>query len=190
MAKFSVQLRCPFLLPPWSAPVKQLLPKCRYNVDLRPMASRLQGHRPLVFRAIDGSYLLGSIEGKSLTANMLLANNQQLLMCFTYVIYNGVLTPMLRSKEYLRFSTRRKALRVSAPVGAQRSTYWLQVPYRDAVLAMAAMALLHWLISQSQFLARIKFYNYDYELIVNDASTNGTGWSPIALMFALILGLS
>ena len=53
---------------------------------------------------------------------------------------------------------------------------------------MAAMAVLHWLISQSQFLARFNFYNYDYELIVNDVSINGTGWSPIALMFALILG--
>lgn len=106
---------------------------------------------------------------------MLLANTPQLLLYFTYVIYNGVLTPMLRSKEYLRFSTRRKVLRVPAPVGAQRLTYWFQVPYRDAVPAMAAMAVLHWLISQNQFLARINFYNYDYELTVNDASINGTG---------------
>ena len=99
------------------------------------MASRLRGHQPLVPSRQYGRQITHS---KYATRQY-----PQLLLYFTYVIYNGVLTPMLRSKEYLRFSTRRKVLRVPAPVGAQRLTYWLQVPYRNAVPAMAAMAVLH-----------------------------------------------
>ena len=52
---------------------------------------------------------------------------------------------------------------------------------------MTAMAVLHWLISQSTFLARINQYDYNY-VLEEGLTINGTGWSPIALMFALILG--
>ena len=88
-------------------------------------------------------YDLPSIRGQSEIANILAANAPQLLTSFTYVMYNSILTSMRQSAEYLRFSTQRKVLRVTTPIGAQRSIYWLQLPYRYALPFMTAMATLH-----------------------------------------------
>jgi len=141
----------------------------------------------LGFGSINGLYLLLKLSGKSLTANVLTANSPQLLLSFTYFIYNGVVTQMLLSWEYMQFSTHRKVLRVSAPIGAQRSSYWLQLPYSYAIPLMVAMALLHWLVSQSIFLARINVLEYDGTIDIYQ-SIDGCGWSPIAIVFALFVG--
>lgn len=52
-------------------------------------------------------------------------------------------------------ASQRKGLRVSHPEKAQRSTYFLQLPYRWAILLTIASGSLHWLISQTLFLVQI-----------------------------------
>lgn len=74
-------------------------------------------------------------------------------------MYNSVLTSVNQSTEYLGFSTQRKVLRVTTPIGAQRSTYWLQLPYRYALPFMTAMATVLWFISQSIFFASFSVFD-------------------------------
>lgn len=122
-----------------------------------------------------------------ITSNVLLANTPQLIVSMVYILYNGVFTSMLLTYENLGYATGRKALRVSKPSGAQRSTYWLQLPYRYAIPLMIAMSVLHWLISQSLFLICVA---------IRDStgwqdptrSVYGCGWSPLGLFFSIILG--
>ena len=140
------------------------------------------------FGSINSSYLLVASLNQSLTVDILLANAPQLALSFIHVIYNGLLTSMVQSAEYLRFSTHSKTLRVSAPVGGQRSTFWLNIPYRYAIPLMIATSVLHWLIAQSIFVART--YVWDFNYTIDKAYvTSGTGWSNFAVLFALILGV-
>lgn len=67
---------------------------------------------------------------------------------------------MLSAQELAGYATTAKTLRVSPPKsGAQRSSYFLQVPYRFAIPILASMALLHWLVSQSIYLVRLDEYD-------------------------------
>lgn len=66
---------------------------------------------------------------------------------------------MLVAYEFSKFSKHRKALRVSQPRGAQRSTYWLTVPYRYILPSMTFMALIHFFISRGLYLVNVKIYN-------------------------------
>ena len=103
-------------------------------------------------------------------------------------MYNGVLTSMLLSSEYLKFSTERKGLRVTNPTGAQRCTYWLQLPYRYAVPLTVAMAVLNWLTSQSLFYVRLSVFDYNFVLDPSQ-TVNGTEWSPNAVVATLTIAL-
>lgn len=136
----------------------------------------------------DGSGDLVTIsKNQPISSNVLLANTPQLLISLIYVLYNGTFTCMLLTDETLGFASERKALRVSNPSGAQRSTYWLQLPYRYTIPLMIAMSLLHWLISQSFFLLRLAVFDTKgWE----DPSRGvyGCGWSPLGLFFSVILG--
>ena len=92
----------------------------------------------------------------------------------TYLIFNGIFTSMMVTREYLDYATQRKPLRVSLREGYQRSTYCeyqilrnegdrfvlnagqgLQLPKRYALPLLGSMALLHWLVSESLFLVHI-----------------------------------
>ena len=53
----------------------------------------------------------------------------------------------------------RKTLRVSAPEGIQRSSYFVSMPWRYGIPLISAMFLLHWLISQSVFVFAVDIYN-------------------------------
>jgi hypothetical protein len=55
----------------------------------------------------------------------------------------------------------RKTLRVSAPVGIQRSSYFVSMPLRYGIPLMATMSLLHWLVSQSLFVVATVSYEGD-----------------------------
>jgi hypothetical protein len=59
---------------------------------------------------------------------------------------------MLVAEEWNGYAKDRKTLRVSHPVGIQRSTYFISIPFKYGVLLMAATTTLHWLVSQSTFL--------------------------------------
>ena len=88
--------------------------------------------------------------------SVIVVNSPQLILSAIYLIFNRVMTTFTLSKEVNNFSIRPKGLRVSSvPDGAQRSEYFLQLPYRFALPFMSFSGILHWLCSQSLFLISI-----------------------------------
>ncbi|KAL2848856.1 hypothetical protein BJY01DRAFT_246232 [Aspergillus pseudoustus] len=118
---------------------------------------------------------------------ILLANTPQLLVSIAYFQYNALLTGMLAAAEYNTYGVNCKPLRVSWPTtgSAQRSTYYLSLPYRYSLPLLAASATLHWLISQSFFFVEIITAALDPADIVKVVTC---GYSPAAIIFAIMLG--
>lgn len=136
----------------------------------------------------------------ALLQNVLVANTPQLLLSCVYLTLNNVLTRIQIAVEWASFASARKSLRVSDDrKGAQRSTYFLQLPYRVGIPLMAISASLHWLVSQSIFLVSIETYD------VNGLPKNGRskvegeldgvdeehittcGYSPLAIICLLVV---
>jgi hypothetical protein len=93
--------------------------------------------------------------------NAWLANVPQLLFSFAYLNINTICTSMAGAEEWNSLATARKHLRVTNPVGEQRSTYFLQLPYRWSLPLVAIGGFLHWTLSQAFFLVRIDYFNRD-----------------------------
>lgn len=129
----------------------------------------------------------------AVVSSVLVANSPQLILSILYFAVNSLLTSMVSAQEWSRFSVRRserhkpRALRTSNPIGDQRRTYFLQLPFRFAVPLIILSALLHWLISQSIFLAVISRYDSDGSL-GNVFQIATCGFSPIGIIFLLIVG--
>lgn len=125
----------------------------------------------------------------SITGGAALVNLPQFLVSAAYLIYNSTFTSICSSVEYCRYATQAKALRVSNPVGEQRSTYWLSLPYRYSLPLMFIMFVLHWMISQSLYLVFIQ--------LVGPVDVNGNdplniltaAWNPSAATVCIVLGL-
>ncbi|KAK1833344.1 hypothetical protein QBC39DRAFT_254656 [Podospora conica] len=135
----------------------------------------------------------------SLLANVVLANTPQLIFSLLYFSYNGLFTAMSLSVEWSRFALRKKGLRRSGALsGSQRTTYFLQLPYRLALPLLVLSGAQHWLISQSIFLVFVEGY-------VNDPAAFGTtihsttkdmygddivtcGWSPAGVVSVICVG--
>ena len=94
---------------------------------------------------------------------------------------------MLLAQEWNDYSYHRKPLRVTSPVGVQRSTYRLQLPYRYSIPLLIVSGLLHWLVSQSIFIARVTTFDTT-DMIDNSESISTCGYSPIAIITLLIFG--
>lgn len=94
---------------------------------------------------------------------------------------------MLLAKEWAEHAHKRRFLRVSSPIGAQRSTYFLQLPYRYSVPLLVGSSLLHWLISQSLFVARVSIVD-SAGVEDLDRAISTCGYSPMAIIFTIILG--
>ncbi|KAJ5372963.1 hypothetical protein N7517_004969 [Penicillium concentricum] len=119
-------------------------------------------------------------------AMILLPNALQLLVSTAYFILNAMLTAMLGAMEYNDYARNRKPLRVSWPRGAQRSTYYLSLPYRYSFPLLVASAVLHWVVSQSFFFVQITPFDIHGEPIPLRESTT-CGYSPIAILVAIIV---
>ena len=119
-----------------------------------------------------------------LLLDVLISNSPHLILSFLYLTYNGLFTSMLLAKEWSDFAKCRKNLRITSPKGQQRSTYWLQLPYRYSIPLLAASSLLHWLVSQSIFLARVTVLD---STGVEDTteSFSTCGYSSIAIIFVI-----
>ena len=124
-----------------------------------------------------------------ITSSILVANLPQAILSFIYLHLNGLLTTMFLASEYLDFSTTRKGLRVSIPKEdtAQRSTYFLQLPYRIAIPLMVLSGVLHWLVSQSIFLAVVAEYA-STGVLASSVAVASCGFSPLAMILVLGLG--
>jgi len=122
-----------------------------------------------------------------LMLTILIANSPQALLSFLFLTYNGLYTCMLLGDEWSGYAYKRKPLRVTSPVGEQRSTYRLQLPYRYGIPLLILSGTLHWLVSQSLFLARVTAFTADG---IEDASLSVStiGYSSIAIITVIILG--
>jgi hypothetical protein len=126
-------------------------------------------------------------KGLSTTANVLIANTPQVIISFVYLYYNNVLTCMLLAHEWSIMATNHQPLRVSRPRGKQRSTYYLQLPYRYILPLMAAMSCLHWLLARSIFLLQVKVFN-NAGAEKPDGSIHVCSYSLFAIMIVLCVG--
>jgi hypothetical protein len=125
---------------------------------------------------------------------VLLANLPQLVLSAIYMAFNRALTTFILSKEVNEFSIRPKGLRVSSvPHGAQRSEYFLELPYRFALPFMLFSGILHWLCSQSFFFVSIfkesasSEDNRNSTLAYNSKEILTLGYSPQAILILALL---
>lgn len=132
-----------------------------------------------------------------------MANLPQLVISLSYYFYNSVLTTMLIASQYDTYAVRgrrgasvaeilqtspKNGLRVSSDrKGAQRSFYFLSLPYRYSLPLMAAYTILHWLVSQSIFYVRVVMYYSSMEREPR-YDVNACGWSPVVFIFAIVVG--
>lgn len=127
---------------------------------------------------------LPSSRPSGLVGAVLLANTPQAILSFLYLLFNGLCTSMLLAYEWGSYQLERKPLRVSDPYGRQRSSYFLQLPYRYAVPLVAMSGVLHWGVSQSLFLARINAMSLGSP---EPAVMSTCGYSPPGMIFTLIM---
>lgn len=94
-----------------------------------------------------------------LARDVLRTNAVQIIVSVVCVLYHNALTRMLVAYEYESFWKKFQGLHVSRPQGAQRSTYWLRLPYHYAIPLMVIMILVHWLLSRAFYLVSIRVYD-------------------------------
>ncbi|KAI0099946.1 hypothetical protein GGR51DRAFT_534244 [Nemania sp. FL0031] len=124
-----------------------------------------------------------------LISNVLIINSPQLLFSIMYTVCGAIITTCLVQREFSLMYTRahRKPLRVSEPVGIQRSSYFISLPFRYGIPLNLFSAVFHWLVSQSYFLARITaLLPTGEEDYANSFST--LGYSPYAIIVTGIVG--
>jgi hypothetical protein len=129
---------------------------------------------------------------------VIMANLPQLLMSLLYLMINGVMTSMCLADEWSQHSYQWRTLRVSStsPSGQQRSSHFLQLPYRFALPLLAFSAFMHWIISQAIFVIKLEtrtatgllaLANMPGELKgMPDYTITTCGFSPLAMILAAI----
>ncbi|PPJ52789.1 hypothetical protein CBER1_11444 [Cercospora berteroae] len=157
------------------------------------------GNRVWTFGTLNPNNLVEFSLGLSVTTNVILANVPQVAISFAYIFYNNIMTCMVMAGEFAKFASTRKPLRVSRPRGAQRSTFWLSLPYRYSVPMLVASALLHWAIARSLFFVKIDVKDPNGNLITSAANAEngdyasgytGCAYSPGAALAALALWIA
>jgi hypothetical protein len=137
------------------------------------------------FGTVNGNNLMKS--SLSLMGGVLVANTPQMLLSYLYLAFNNLYTRMFVAREWSTYVNERKPLRVTAPIGQQRDTYWLNVPFRFAIPMTIVSGLFHWLASQSFFLVQITITDVkNRDSIAGRIST--CGYSPFAIILTTITG--
>jgi hypothetical protein len=132
----------------------------------------------------------------ALIVSSLVANSPQILLSTIYLFFNALCTRLFLALEWSTYSQRRKPLRVSYPSGHQRSTYFLQIPFRYGIPLLAYSVLLHWLISQSIFLVSINYPdNPQFDSLFGpfgppETAVISCGYSPLGMILTTIAGAS
>ena len=127
----------------------------------------------------------------------LIANSPQVILSFLYFAYNSLFTAMLMGYEWVSYAHKSKGLRTSRkPTGYQRSTYFLQLPYRFGIPLVVLSGALHWLVSQSIFVVAFDPYDNEGKPIARSeewgyaVATRTVGYSPTAMLAVIILGVA
>jgi hypothetical protein len=121
-------------------------------------------------------------------AAVVVANLSQMIFSIIIFSLNNLLAVIYTAQEWEGFSRQRKTLRVSEPKGEQRSTYFLQLPYRIAVPFNVATGVISWLLSNSVF--PLVIYSYDsLGRALKDVEVTACGFSPWPLVLAIAVGV-
>ncbi|KAL2011596.1 hypothetical protein VTN00DRAFT_4314 [Thermoascus crustaceus] len=124
----------------------------------------------------------------SIIALIIIANSPQVIFSTLCFAFNNLVSAITLAHEWSQYAVKRKGLRVSiSPQGAQRSSYFLSLPYRYAVPMMTASAVLLWLISQSLFLVTVVAYDVNQERDYHHDLTT-CGYSPVAILSGVVVG--
>jgi hypothetical protein len=126
-----------------------------------------------------------------LVSNAIVANSPQVILSMLYFSYNALFTSFLLSHEWISYANKKKGLRVSwRPVGAQRTEYFLQLPYRFSLPLLVLSGALHWMVSQAIFLVAIDFYDVFGApmTLFSSGHMKTCGYSPIAIITVMIFG--
>jgi len=115
------------------------------------------------------------------------ANSLQLGISALYLLHNALVSTLCVAEEYSHFGKERKFLRVSAPRGMQRSSYFLLLPYRYGIPLSIAIGLLHWCISQAVFLVETTAFLPNGTRNPS-ADSSRVGFSSIGIVFGIIVG--
>jgi hypothetical protein len=135
----------------------------------------------------DALYTGGLLSGaRNISWAAMLINLPQVLFSMLYFMFNSLLTMMHSAHEWSSFAKHRKALRVSSPVGQQRSTYWLQLPWSYSLPTIIASGTLHWLLGRSVYLVKVDVYGY-FGAPQSDRDFFACGYSPITVLLLLVL---
>jgi len=141
----------------------------------------------------------------ALLHNVIRANAPQLIFSLIYFTYNGMFTTLSLATEWSSFGSLkgRKGLRRSGGShsldGAQRSAYFLQLPYRFGLPLVVVSGGLHWLMERSIFLVYVESYIADtetYTQTVHQETVSSfehadiitCGWSPLAVVLSIVVG--
>ncbi|KAF2136929.1 uncharacterized protein K452DRAFT_236653 [Aplosporella prunicola CBS 121167] len=153
--------------------------------SLAGMPSNIKDLWATGFGQLQGNNLLHT--RTSIMGGVLLANAPQVILSYLYVSFNALLTRMLVQRELACYKQSIKPLRVTFPTGQQRSTFWLQLPYRYAIPLNITSVLLHWLASQSLFMVSVTIISRDRKPdYKREIST--CGYSPVAIIFTTCVG--
>ena len=96
--------------------------------------------------------------------------------CFEYLT-------ILVGNEWMKYAHHRSTLRVTSPKGAQRSTYYLHLPYSYSIPLVILSTLLSWLASQSLFVVQIDVLDRDR----NTSRMTTCGYSPEAIVLTMVV---
>lgn len=136
---------------------------------------------------------LATSGSKAIVQTVLIANLPQLLLSFLYFVINSLFTSMALAAEWNHYGQRRRGLRVSRPLSPdQRTTYFLQLPYRLGIPLLALSVLLHWMVSQSIFFVQIKGKNAVGEPFILDHLNEKDeiitcGYSPLGMLITVVI---
>ncbi|KAB2571462.1 hypothetical protein DBV05_g9894 [Lasiodiplodia theobromae] len=139
--------------------------------------------------ALDWMRKMGGISDTAgFFAATLFANMFQIVFSALYLLYNNLITVLLVAAEWNDFISERKSLRVSAPLGMQRGSYFLSLPYSFSLPLIVCSGLLHWLISQSVFVIQTVGYTSP-DFHINDALGGSiVGYSSLGILLSMMLG--
>lgn len=138
------------------------------------------------FGSILPQSLLSAYNRTNIMSLVVAANTPQLALSLVYLVLNRFASEMANSSEWASYAYERKGLRVTQPKGQQRSTYYLQLPYKFAVPLLVTNTALHYTVSQSLFVADILAYNPDGAGVLS-SEISGVGYSPYAILVTLAI---
>ncbi|KAJ5769280.1 hypothetical protein N7520_003839 [Penicillium odoratum] len=141
------------------------------------------------YEILDWSFLSYDPGQRSFYSHILFANIWQVAVSIVYVQCQALLSSLLVADEWGRFALSKKTARVSHPIGLQRSTYFISLPWKYGGTLLGVMILLHWLISQSVFLIQIESFSSD-GTVYTPWNQSADGYSILPIICAIVVGLS